>query len=122
VRVVISSHDRRFLRLIGFLVSRLGHEVDVVRRDEDVSEVAASVGADVVVLDGSDSLAEMTTAVAAVERLAPYAKVIVVADAAADNYHFRVVPKWSPVDHLGLEIEAVAVAAAADAAVVAHRR
>jgi hypothetical protein len=120
VRVVVSSHDRRFLRLIGFLISRLGHEVAVVRRDEDVSEVAASVGADVVVLDGSDSLAEMTTAVAAVERLAPYAKVIVVADAAADNYHFRVVPKWSPFDHLGLEIEAVA--AAADEAVVAHRR
>jgi NADPH:quinone reductase-like Zn-dependent oxidoreductase len=105
---------------MGFLISRLGHEVAVVRRDEDVSEVAASVGADVVVLDGSDSLAEMTRAVAAIERLAPHAKVIVVADAAAGNYHFRVVPKWSPFDHLGLEIEAVA--AGADQAVVAHRR
>ena len=96
MRVVVSSHDRRFLRLMGFLISRLGHEVAVVRRDEDVSEVAASLGADVVVLDGSDSLAEMTTAVAAVERLVPNARVIVVADAAAGNYDFRVVPKWSP--------------------------
>ena len=91
---------------MGFLIARLGHEVAVVRRDEEVSEVAASVGADVVVLDGSDSLAEMTTAVAAVGRLAPDAEVIVVADAAAGDYHFRVVPKWIPFDNLGLEIAA----------------
>jgi hypothetical protein len=95
---------------MGFLISRLGHEVAVVRRDEDVSEVAASLDADVVVLDGSDSLAEMTTAVAAVERMAPRAKVIVVADAAAGDYQFRVVPKWSPVDHVGLEIAAASAA------------
>jgi DNA-binding NtrC family response regulator len=122
VRVVVSSHDRRFLRLMGFLISRLGHEVAVVRRDEDVSEVAASLGADVVVLDGSDSLAEMTAAVAAVERLLPDAKVIVVADAAAaaGNHQFHVVPKWSPFDHLGLEIEAAS--AAAGRSVTAHRR
>jgi hypothetical protein len=93
---------------MGFLISRLGHQVAVVRRDENVSEVAASLGADVVVLDGSDSLAEMTTEVAAVERLLPDARVIVVADAAAGNYDFRVVPKWSPVDHLSLEIAAAA--------------
>lgn len=105
---------------MGFLVSRLGHEVAVVRRDQEVGDVAASLGADVVVLDGSDSLAEMTTAVAAVGRLAPHAKVIVVADAAAaGNGHFRVVPKWSPIDHLGLEIEAAS--AATDRPVAAHR-
>lgn len=92
---------------MGFLVSRLGHEVSLVRRDEEVSEVAASLGADIVVLDGSDSLAEMTTAVAAVGRLAPQAKVIVVADAAtAGNCHFRVVPKWCPIDNIVLEITA----------------
>ena len=98
---------------MGFLVSRLGHEVSLVRPDEEVSEVAASVGADVVVLDGSDSLAEMTTAVAAVGRLAPQAKVIVVTDAAAaaENYQFRVVPKWGPIDHIGLEIAAASATA-----------
>ena len=95
---------------MGFLVARLGHEVALVRRDQEVSEVAASLGADVVVLDGSDSLAEMTTAVAAVGRLAPDARVIVVADAAAGDYDFHVVPKWSPFDHLGLEIAAAAAA------------
>ena len=98
---------------MGFLLSRLGHEVALVRRDEEVGEVAASLGADVVVLDGSDSLAEMTTAVAEVGRLAPRAKVIVVADAAASagNDHFRVVPKWSPIDDLGLEIAAASATA-----------
>jgi hypothetical protein len=109
---------------MGFLISRLGHEVAVVRRDQDVSEVAASLGADVVVLDGSDSLTEMTTKVAAVERLLPNARVIVVADAAAGNSDFRVVPKWSPFDQLGLEIEAASAAAsaAADRALATHRR
>jgi DNA-binding NtrC family response regulator len=106
---------------MGFLVARLGHEVSVVRRAEEASRLAASLGADVVVLDGSGSLAEMTAAVASVERLAPDAKVIVVADATdPGNHRFRVVPKWSPFDELGLEIEAAA--AAADRSVTAQRR
>jgi DNA-binding NtrC family response regulator len=83
---------------------RLGHEVALVRHGEDLSELAASLHADVVVLDGGDSLAEVTAAVAAVKRRAPNASVIVVADAGAEDYHFRVVPKWSRLDRLSLEI------------------
>ena len=47
--------------------------------------------------------------VAAIERLLPEAQVIVVSDTAiAENHRFRVVPKWSPFDRLGLEIEVAA--------------
>jgi hypothetical protein len=121
VCVVVSSHDRRFLRLIGFLISRLGYEISIVRHGEDVGEVAASLGAAVVVLDGSDSLGEMAAVAAGVERAAPDAEVIVVADADAfGNSRFRVIPKWSSLDSLGLEIEAAS--AGLDRAFVAHRR
>lgn len=96
---------------MGFLIARLGHEVVVVRRGESPSEVSASLGAAVVVLDGSDSLAEMDDMVAAIERVLPEAQVIVVSDTAiAENHRFRVVPKWSPFDRLGLEIEVAAQA------------
>jgi hypothetical protein len=96
---------------MGFLIARLGHEVVVVRRGEDPSEVSASLGAAVVVLDGSDSLAEMGEMVAAIERLLPEAQVLVVTDTAvAEDHRFRVVPKWSPFDRLGLEIEVAAKA------------
>ncbi|HJX47504.1 MAG TPA: hypothetical protein VJ375_06650 [Gaiellaceae bacterium] len=106
---------------MGFLIARLGHEVAVVRRDEDPSAVAASFSAAVVVLDGSDSLAETTDAAAAIERLVPSAKVIVVTDAAtAGDHHFRVMPKWGLFDQLGLEIE-VAAASATDS-IPAHPR
>ena len=106
---------------MGFLIARLGHEVAVVRRDEYPSAVAASFSASVVVLDGSDSLAETTDAAAAIERLVPSAKVIVVTDAAtAGDHQFRVMPKWGLFDQLGLEIE-VAAASAADS-IPAHPR
>jgi hypothetical protein len=97
---------------MGFLISRLGHEVKLVRHGEDAGDVAASIGAAVVVLDGSDSLAGMTEEVAAIERLVPESTVIVVTDATTEGDHcFRVVPKWNPFDELGIEIEVAAAAA-----------
>jgi hypothetical protein len=97
---------------MGFLVARHGHEVTVVRRDEDPSAVAASLAAAVVVLDGSDSLAETIDAVAAIERLVPGATVIVVADTATTGDHrLRIMPKWDHLDQLGLEIEVAAAGA-----------
>jgi hypothetical protein len=92
---------------MGFLIARHGHEVTVVRRDEDPGALAASLAASVVVLDGSDSLAETIDAVAAIERLVPGARVIVVADGATTSDH-RVMPKWDHFNQLGLAIEVAA--------------
>jgi hypothetical protein len=106
---------------MGFLIARLGHELTVVRRDEDPGAVAASLAAAVVVLDDSDSLAETNAAVAAIERLAPGAKIIVVGDVATQGDHgLRIVPKWGPFDEFGLEIEVAAASTTSSVAAQQH--
>jgi hypothetical protein len=109
LRVVVAARDRRFLRVAGFLLRRSGFEVDSTPRPHEVLSVVGRQPPDIVIIDGSDSLAEAARFVAVLEALHPHVTVIVVSDEgvspATDN--LKVFPKWKSFEHLVLDLEAM---------------
>lgn len=109
LRVLVAARDRRFLRIAGFLLLRSGFEVDSTPRPHDLLSVVDRQPPDIVIIDGSESLAEAARSVAVLEALYPYVTVIVVSDEgvspATDN--LRVFPKWKSFERLVLDLEAM---------------
>lgn len=105
-RVLLVADDRRFRALASTLLSQRGYTVSVGARGADVAELAVREGADVVVIDASDSLTAAARVAARLGSLIPpVAIVAVTADVHAGLATLPVVPKWSPFEALFGAIE-----------------
>jgi DNA-binding NtrC family response regulator len=106
-RVLLAVADRRFVRVAAFLLARHGFEVDSTKRPRELLDLMDGHPPDVVILDGTQSLAEAARLAGAIEALHPHVAVIVVAEEAgaspAANLH--VFPKWTSFDQLAVNIE-----------------
>ena len=109
LRVLVAARDRRFLRVAGFLLARGGFEVESSARPRDLLRVVDRQPPDIVILDGSESLAEAARCVAAVEALHPHVTVIVVSDdgAAESTVNLRVFDKWKSFEQLVQSLRAL---------------
>jgi DNA-binding NtrC family response regulator len=105
VRVLVVSRDRRFLSIARFLLAREDYVVDSTSRPGELFERVRD-GADVVVIDGTGSLATAARTAAEIEALYPGIGLVVVAE---DGNHrtrtLRVLPKWGSLEELGNEIQ-----------------
>jgi uncharacterized membrane protein (UPF0127 family) len=98
-RVVVATRDRRFSKLMRFLLDRHGIEADT-SNSADLVAVIEQKGADVVILDASDSLVVAARAVAAAKALHPRVEIVVVAENGARDggADFAVHDKWDGMD------------------------
>jgi PleD family two-component response regulator len=108
LRVLVAARDARFGRVAGFLLARRGFDVEILHRPSKVLDAVSRTGVDVVIVDASDSVSEAARTVAALEALHPHLTVVVVADdpADADGATLRVLPKWTSLETLVLNLEA----------------
>ncbi len=107
IRVLLVGRDRRFLRAAGVLLRRHGCEVISTDRPSELLDRVDRQRPNVVVLDGSDSLAATVRAVAALEALPSPVSAVVVCDKPPHESlrHLRVVPKWGAFDEIVSEVE-----------------
>ena len=107
IRVLLVSRDDRFLSVARFLLTRSGLSVESTPHPSEVFELVKR-GSDVVVVDGTDSLATAALTVAAIEALHPDVGVIVVTEEPDPAGRvFRPLPKWGSLSELVVEIEQV---------------
>jgi len=109
LRVLVAARDARFNRVAGFLLARRGFDVEALLRPSALLDTVARMGADVVIVDASDSASDAARAVAALEALHPHITVVVVADdpAEADGGALRILPKWTSLETLVANLEAM---------------
>jgi uncharacterized membrane protein (UPF0127 family)/CheY-like chemotaxis protein len=106
VRVLVSTNDPRFERVASFLLAREGFNVDATHDSDRVLSAAANKRTDVVVLDGSPSLAAAARAVRALAAVGSSVGVVVVTDANVTELQtLATVPKWGPFEAIVGEIE-----------------
>ena len=106
VRVLVSTNDPRFQRVASFLLAREGFHVDATHDSDRVLSAAANKRTDVVVLDGSPSLAAAARAVRALAAVGSSVGVVVVTDADVTELQtLATVPKWGPFEAIVAEIE-----------------
>ena len=110
LRVLLSSRDRRFVRVTSFLLSRKGYEV-VQAAPAEAVDAAARHRADVVLLEDGESRASAAKYAAALATLASRPGVLVVRgeDDRRSWGRMRTVEKWAPLDALVREIEAASL-------------
>jgi hypothetical protein len=104
IRVLLVSPDRRFVGLARLLLSREELLVDAVA---EPGEILGRVrdGVEVVVLDGSNALAETAQTVAVLESLFPHVAVVVVCE--EGERVFSALPalsKWGSLEQLAAEV------------------
>lgn len=109
LRVLVAARDGRFNRVAGFLLARRGFEVEILRRPSAVLDAVSRTGIDVVIVDASDSVSDTARTAAALEALHPHITVVVVAEdpADADGGALRVLPKWTSLESLVANLEAM---------------
>ena len=107
IRVLLTGRDRRFLRTAEVLLRRHRCEVSSTDRPSELLDRVARHRPNVVVVDGSDSLAAAARAVAALEALPSPVSAVVVCDHPPDKSlrHLHVLPKWGAFDELLSEVE-----------------
>ena len=100
-RVVVATRDRRFSKLMRFLLDRHGITADT-SSGADLVAVIEQKRADVVVLDASESLLVAARAVAAAKALHPRVEIVVVSEGgrAEDGTDFTVHDKWEGMDQV----------------------
>jgi uncharacterized protein len=98
-RVVVASRDRRFVKLMRFVLDRHGFDVVTAGRD-DLLDLLERERADVVVLEASGSLIAAGKAAAAAKALHPELEIVVVSEGGArgEQTTFRVYDKWDGMD------------------------
>ena len=113
-KVVVASRDRRFAKLMRFVLDRHGFVVVTASRD-DLLELLDRESADVVVLEASDSLVAAGQAAAAAKARHPEIEVVVVSEGGArgEQTSFRVYDKWDGMNDV---VETVSRAVGASAA------
>lgn len=106
-RVVLATRDRRFRRVAQFLLTRQGYTVELSRDADAAVALAEQSGADVVVVDGSDS---RLSAAHVLRRLAegprPVAAVVVSDAEEEAPQTLPILPKWGAFDSIVEAIEA----------------
>lgn len=109
LRVVVAGADARFARVAGFLLARRGFEVELSRRPSNVLDFLSEKGADIVILDATDSLSEAMRSIAAIEASHPHVTAILVADEVAGTQYgtYQILPKWTSLETLILNLEAM---------------
>ena len=109
LRVLVAARDGRFNRVAGLLLARRGFEVEILRRPSAVLDAVSRTGIDVVIVDASDSVSDTARTAAALEALHPHITVVVVADdpADADGGALGVLPKWTSLESLVANLEAM---------------
>jgi DNA-binding NtrC family response regulator len=109
LHVLVAAHDRRFLRMAGFLLSRSGFTVSTSRRRGDLLPAVDINRPDVVIIDGTASLSEAAANAAVIEALHPGTTVVIVAedDRIPAVTNLRVRPKWKAFDELVSRIERI---------------
>lgn len=109
LRVLVAARDRRFLRVAGFLLLRSGFDVESTPRPRDVLQLVDRYAPDIVIVDASESLADVARSVAVLEALYPHITVIAVSDEGASPpaAKLRVFAKWTSFEQLVLDLEAM---------------
>ncbi len=94
-RVIVASRDRRFVKLMRFVLDRHGFEV-VTASHDDLLELLERQRADVVVLEATGSLVAAGKAAASAKALHPGVEVVVVSEGGArdEQNTFPVYDKW----------------------------
>jgi hypothetical protein len=110
LRIVVSGHDRRFVRVTSFLLGRRGYDVRDARPEELV-DAAKRHRADVVVLElAGVSRVAGGRAMTALQASDVFPAVLLVCESTDGRWNgFPVVEKWTPIERLVEEIEAVAL-------------
>jgi uncharacterized membrane protein (UPF0127 family) len=109
IDVVLASHDRRFLRVVTFLLTRAGISVRTTPDASDVVELLRNCPADAVVIDASHRVPIAIRSLAAINSLYPDVGVVLVAERAdmGGLAEFPVLEKWSSFDSLHEELQNV---------------
>jgi CheY-like chemotaxis protein len=109
LRILLAGTDRRFIRVTSFLLSRRGYVV-VSTQPAHVVDAAARHRADVVLLEGALSRTAAARRVADLSSLAAAPAVVVVTEESPDTWNgISAVEKWTPLENLVAEIEAVSL-------------
>jgi hypothetical protein len=108
LRVLLAMRDRSFMRVTAFLLERRGYEV-VQEGGSSVVDAALRLRVDVVVIEGETSRGASARTLSALTALptAPGLIRIVDDEASGELDGVPVLAKWTPVDELAREIEAV---------------
>jgi PleD family two-component response regulator len=109
LRVLVAARDRRFTRMARFLLARNGFEVESTLRPRDVLAAVDERRADIVILDGSESLADAARTVAVFEARHPHVTVVLVVDDEAPPapINLPTFPKWKSFEQLVLRLESM---------------
>ncbi len=109
LRILLAGTDRRFIRVTSFLLSRRGYVV-VSTQPAHVLDAAERHRADVVLLEGSLSRTAAARRVADLSSLAAAPAVLVVTEGDPGALNgVSAVEKWTPLETLVVEIEAVSL-------------
>lgn len=109
LRVLLAGNDRRFIRVMSFLLSRRGYDIAQASPRDTVSAVERH-RSDVVLLEVGDSRATTSRKVAALQALSTVPTVLVVADGDDARWNgVSAIGKWMPVDDLVEAIETAAL-------------
>lgn len=107
LRVLLAGTDRRFIRVTSFLLARRGYAVAASPPAQAV-DAATRHRADVVLLEGTPSRAVAARRVAQLRALAATPGVVVVTERLENLWNgLPTVEKWTPLEELVQEIEAV---------------
>jgi CheY-like chemotaxis protein len=109
-RVLLAMRDRRFMRVTAFLLERRGYAV-VQEGGSNVVDAAHRSRVDVVVIEGEASRGTSARTLAALTALPTTPGLISIVDGEAGEQLAGVpaIAKWTPVDELAREIDAVSL-------------
>ena len=100
-RLLLVASDRRFRAMALVLLSRRGYSVAVGHPDEEVTELASRVGAEVVVFDATASLTVAARQAARLSGLVPPIGIVAVSGNHQDQLAaMPVISKWNSFDAL----------------------
>jgi uncharacterized protein len=106
--VLIIAADRRFRAVARTLLGSRGWDVDLLERDGEIGEALRRSGAEVALVDVSESMSHATDIAASVLATAPGTKIVFVSSAIDESLgSLPILPKWGSLDDLCAAIEGV---------------
>jgi len=106
-RVLVAAADPRFLAVATVVFSRAGFVVQSTWHVERVVDLVDRDRPEAVVLDATGALAATARAAAAIERLQPSVKVLVVSEDVAARTSLAAFGKWDEFPEIVAEIEGI---------------
>jgi hypothetical protein len=105
-RVLVASHDARFVKLARFLLSGRDLEVDELNTPERLPDLVTETDVDLVVLDGAGKVADALRTANAARARRPELPVVIAADTGGRTpAGIRVFDRWNETEELLLDIE-----------------